>query len=62
MPDAAAPLPATKCLAITLDQKSMPSSPDNSHPFEWKASDWGELDGRLVAVDYAAPVLFPDDD
>jgi hypothetical protein len=21
-----------------------PGSPDNSHPFEWKASDWGELD------------------
>jgi hypothetical protein len=37
-------------------------SPDNSHPFEWKASDWGMLDDRLVALDYAAPVLFCDDD
>lgn len=24
-------------------------------PFEYKASDWGWLDGRLVAVDYSAP-------
>lgn len=28
--------------------------PDDEHPFEWKPSDWGILDGRLVAVDYAA--------
>jgi hypothetical protein len=38
-----------------------PDSPDNDSPFEWKASDWGTLDGRLVALDYAAPVLFCDD-
>jgi hypothetical protein len=36
-------------------------SPDNSHPFECKSSDWGVFDGRLVALDYATPVLFPDD-
>jgi hypothetical protein len=28
--------------------------PDDEHPFEWKRSDWGVLDDRLVAVDYAA--------
>jgi hypothetical protein len=38
-----------------------PNSPDNGSPFEYKASDWGRLDGRLVALDYAAPVLFCDD-
>ena len=27
---------------------------DDGLPFEWKASDWGYLDGRVVAVDYAA--------
>jgi hypothetical protein len=27
---------------------------DDECPFEWKPSDWGVLDGRLVAVDYAA--------
>ena len=26
-------------------------------PFEYKSSDWGKLDGRLVAVDYSAPAL-----
>ena len=31
---------------------------DEGQPFEWKPSDWGWLDGRLVALDYAAPVLF----
>jgi hypothetical protein len=36
-------------------------SPDNESPFEFKASDWGVLDGRVVALDYAAPVLFCDD-
>jgi hypothetical protein len=30
---------------------------DDGHPFEWKASDWGWLDGRLVAIDYSAPML-----
>jgi hypothetical protein len=34
--------------------------PDEGHPFEHKASDWGRLsDGRLVAVDYSAPALGP---
>jgi hypothetical protein len=28
--------------------------PDDECPFEPKACDWGWLDGRLVAVDYAA--------
>jgi hypothetical protein len=32
--------------------------PDETEPFEWKPSDWGWLDGRVVALDYAAPVLF----
>ena len=31
---------------------------DEGQPFEFKASDWGWLDGRLVAVDYSAPALF----
>jgi hypothetical protein len=31
---------------------------DEHHPFEWKPSDWGILKGRLVALDYSAPVLF----
>jgi hypothetical protein len=31
-----------------------------SQPFEYKRSDWGWLDGRLVAVDYSAPKLFDD--
>jgi hypothetical protein len=25
---------------------------DDECPFEWKTSDWGVFDGRLVAVDY----------
>ena len=32
--------------------------PDETAPFEYKASDWGWLDGRLVALDYSAPALF----
>jgi hypothetical protein len=31
---------------------------DDEHPFEFKASDWGWLDGRLVALDHSAPALF----
>jgi hypothetical protein len=27
---------------------------DDGLPFEWKPSDWGYLDGRVVALDYAA--------
>ena len=30
---------------------------DEPNPFEWKPSDWGILKGRLVALDYSAPVL-----
>ena len=32
--------------------------PDETEPFEYKRSDWGWLDGRVVALDYSAPVLF----
>ncbi|MCJ2112934.1 hypothetical protein MKK64_17270 [Methylobacterium sp. E-025] len=28
-----------------------------SEPFEYKASEWGKVNGRLVAVDYSAPAL-----
>jgi hypothetical protein len=31
--------------------------PDDTSPFEYKASDWGWLQGRLVALDYSAPAL-----
>jgi hypothetical protein len=34
---------------------------DEPHPFEFKASDRGWLNGRLVALDYSAPALFKDD-
>lgn len=35
---------------------------DPSEPFEYKASDWGMLNGRLVALDYSAPAIpFPDE-
>jgi hypothetical protein len=28
---------------------------ENSCPFEPKASDWGWLEGRIVALDYSTP-------
>jgi hypothetical protein len=31
--------------------------PDETEPFEYKASDWGWLNGSLVALDYSAPAL-----
>jgi hypothetical protein len=31
--------------------------PDETSPFEYKASDWGRLGGRLVALVYSAPAL-----
>jgi hypothetical protein len=31
--------------------------PDELCPFEYKAVDWGRIDGRLVAVDYSATVI-----
>jgi hypothetical protein len=36
-----------------------PRGPDDQDecPFEPKASDWGWLDGRPVAIDYSAPML-----
>jgi hypothetical protein len=30
---------------------------DDGHPFEWKPSDWGYIDGRVVAIDYAATAI-----
>jgi hypothetical protein len=30
-------------------------------PFEYKASDWGRLHGRLMALDYSAPALFAEE-
>lgn len=33
--------------------------PDDVCPFEPKADDWGWLDGRLVAIDYAATAPRP---
>jgi hypothetical protein len=27
---------------------------DLDSPFEWKPSDWGRLDGRIVALNYSA--------
>jgi hypothetical protein len=35
---------------------------DERQPFEFKASDWGYLNGGLVALDYSAPALFPNDE
>ena len=34
---------------------------DDGLPFEWKPSDWGYLDGQVVAVDYAATAELQDD-
>ena len=30
---------------------------EEGQPFEYKASDWGWFDGRLVSVDYSAPAF-----
>jgi hypothetical protein len=30
---------------------------EDGHPFEFKASDWGWLDGRLIALDYSTPAF-----
>jgi hypothetical protein len=30
---------------------------DETMPFEYKASDWARLNGRLVALDYSTPAL-----
>jgi hypothetical protein len=47
--------------AFLMDTDEFPDwdyvPPDEGHPFEYKASDWGWLDGNLVALDYSAPVL-----
>jgi len=34
---------------------------DDGQPFEWKVDDWGVLNGKVVAVDYAATVTLPVD-
>ncbi len=30
---------------------------EDSEPFEYKATDWGLLEGRLVALDYSTPAF-----
>jgi hypothetical protein len=44
-----------------LDNDALPDwdyvPPDESAPFEYKRSDWGWLDGRVVAVDYSTSEL-----
>ena len=55
----AVPLTRTQQLALLErdgfpDWDYMPGGP--SSPFEYKESDWGYVDGRLVALDYAVPV------
>jgi hypothetical protein len=30
---------------------------EDSEPFEYKASDWGWLEARLVALDYSTPAF-----
>ncbi|WMT78875.1 hypothetical protein [Bradyrhizobium sp. Ash2021] len=30
---------------------------EDRQPFEYKASDWGRIDGRLVALDYSTPAF-----
>jgi hypothetical protein len=34
---------------------------EDSEPFEYKATDWGWFEGRLVAVDYSTPAFDTDD-
>lgn len=29
---------------------------DDGHPFDWKACDWGWLDGKPVALDYSVTI------
>jgi hypothetical protein len=43
------------------DWDYMPGEGEPS-PFEYKASDWGWLAGKLVAVDYSAPALVTADE
>jgi hypothetical protein len=30
---------------------------EDGKPFEYKASDWGWVEGRLVALDYSTPAF-----
>jgi hypothetical protein len=30
---------------------------EDGEPFEYKASDWGWFDGRLVALDFSTPAF-----
>src|SRR5262249_2798600 len=34
------------------------SGGDQGEPFKWKPSDWGWLNGQLVALDYSSPAPF----
>jgi hypothetical protein len=55
---AAQPLPADPDMAAVLDLDWWDYEPGgDGWPCEPKAADWGILDGRMVAVDYAAPTL-----
>jgi hypothetical protein len=61
---AARPLTEKECADLIEsdrfpDWDYMPPN-DETAPFEYKHSDWGWLNGHLVALDYSAPVLFPD--
>jgi hypothetical protein len=56
-------VPLTRAEAADLREKDAfpdwhydPSTGERE-PFEYKESDWGWLDGRLVAIDYSAPAL-----
>jgi hypothetical protein len=62
----AVPLSETECHDL-IDGDAFPDwdyvPPDETCPFEYKASDWGHLrDGRLVALDYSAPALSDPDE
>jgi hypothetical protein len=55
-------MPKTLPLSLDFDLSTLPdwdyqAGADDSEPFESKAPDWGILDGRVVAVDYAADAL-----
>jgi hypothetical protein len=60
---AARPLTAAEHVALR-ESRGFPDwdyvPPDEDCPFEHKRSDWGWIDGRLVALDYSAPAVFPE--
>jgi hypothetical protein len=57
---AARPLTESECTHF-METDGFPDwdyvPPDETEPFEYKASDWGWLNGTLVALDYSAPAL-----